>query len=151
MPTFKSEVMQIVDTHTKTYLDRIKFRRTTTKVQKMHIAESQMRFVAETIREHIVETASKQPRAKGECPESIDERRGGIEVIGHGLDASVEFYAISYNRADGGDEEDVWGYGVSFARLVTYVNGGDQIANDCSSERLTRVVDEYLRKSLWIE
>ena len=79
------------------------------------------------------------------------ERRGGIEVIGHGLDASVEFYAISYNRADGGDEEDVWGYGVSFARLVTYVNGGDQIANDCSSERLTRVVDEYLRKSLWIE
>lgn len=143
--------MQIVDTHTKTYLDRIQFRRTTTKVQKMHIAESQMRFVAETIREHIVETASKQPRAKGECPESIDERRGGIEVIGHGLDASVEFYATSWNRSDEGDEENVWGYGVSFARLVTYVGGGERIANDCSSERLTRVVDEYLRKSLWIE
>lgn len=151
MPTFKSEIMQIVDTHTKTYLDRIQFRRTTTKVQKMHIAESQMRFVAETIREHIVETASKQPRAKGECPESIDERRGGIEVIGHGLDASVEFYATSWNRSDEGDEENVWGYGVSFARLVTYVGGGERIANDCSSERLTRVVDEYLRKSLWIE
>lgn len=151
MPTFKSEVMQIVDTHTKTYLDRIKFRRTTTKVQKMHIAESQMRFVAETIREHIVDTVSKQPRAKGECPEDIDERRGGIEVIGHGLDASVEFYATSWNRSDEGDEEDVWGYGVSFARLVTYVGGGERIANDCSSERLTRVVDEYLRKSLWIE
>lgn len=143
--------MQIVDTHTKTYLDRIQFRRTTTKVQKMHIAESQMRFVAERIREHIDDTVSKQLRKNDECPEDIDERRGGIEVIGHGLDASVEFYAISYNRADGGDEEDVWGYGVSFARLVTYVNGGDQIANDCSSERLTRVVDEYLRKSLWIE
>lgn len=143
--------MQIVDTHTKTYLDRIQFRRTTTKVQKMHIAESQMRFVAETIREHIVETASKQPRAKGECPESIDERRGGIEVIGHGLDASVEFYATSWNRSDEGDEENVWGYGVSFARLVTYVDGGERITNDCSSERLTRVVDEYLRKSLWIE
>ena len=143
--------MQIVDTHTKTYSDRIQFRRTTTKVQKMHIAESQMRFVAETIREHIVETASKQPRAKGECPESIDERRGGIEVIGHGLDASVEFYATSWNRSDEGDEENVWGYGVSFARLVTYVGGGERIANDCSSERLTRVVDEYLRKSLWIE
>ena len=40
---------------------------------------------------------------------------------------------------------------MSFARLVTYVDGGERITNDCSSERLTRVVDEYLRKSLWIE
>ena len=72
-------------------------------------------------------------------------------MIGHGLDASVEFYATSWNRSDEGDEENVWGYGVSFARLVTYVDGGERITNDCSSERLTRVVDEYLRKSLWIE
>lgn len=162
MPTFKSEIMQAVNTYTE-YPSRIgtempdkntcyMLSEAENRMQQiLHITPAQMRFVAERIREHIDDTVSKQPRKNDECPEDIDERRGGIEVIGHGLDASVEFYAISYNRADGGDEEDVWGYGVSFARLVTYVNGGNQIANDCSSERLTRVVDEYLRKSLWIE
>ena len=53
--------------------------------QILHVTPAQMRFVAERIREHIDDTVSKQPRAKGECPEDIDERRGGIEVIGHGL------------------------------------------------------------------
>lgn len=162
MPTFKSEIMQAVNTYTE-YPSRIgtempdkntcyMLSEAENRMQQiLHITPAQMRFVAERIREHIDDTVSKQPRKNDECPEDIDERRGGIEVIGHGLDASVEFYAISYNRADGGDEEDVWGYGVSFARLVTYVGGGERIANDCSSERLTRVVDEYLRKSLWIE
>lgn len=162
MPTFKSEIMQAVNTYTE-YPSRIgtempdkntcyMLSEAENRMQQiLHITPAQMRFVAERIREHIDDTVSKQPRKNDECPEDIDERRGGIEVIGHGLDASVEFYATSWNRSDEGDEENVWGYGVSFARLVTYVDGGERITNDCSSERLTRVVDEYLRKSLWIE
>lgn len=137
--------MQIVDTHTKTYLDRIQFRRTTTKVQKMHIAESQMRFVAETIREHIVETASKQPRAKGECPEDIDERRGGIEVIGCGLNASVEFYAVEYDRFCGDDNDFETAYVLTHIRLVTYDSEGNEIPNDSREKPLIRVVNDYLR------
>lgn len=122
--------------------------------QILHITPAQMRFVAERIREHIDDTVSKQPRTDDkylEGPENIDESCGGIPVVGQGLDASVEFFATSWNRSDEGDEENVWGYGVSFTRLVTYVGGGERIANDCSDAQLKLVVNEYLRKNLWIE
>lgn len=127
--------MQIIGTYSETHWDRTRSRRTTTKVQKMHITELQIRFVAERIGEWL----------DGEN-EDIDETCGGIEVIGCGLNASVEFYAMAYDKADEDDDDDETGYILTHVRLITYDSEGNEIPNDCQKMQLIRAVNDYLRE-----